>query len=137
MKVNNLETFYNFVLFLQNNKFEVVCPNVLREAGAPFVIYRTANDDMTMLVSLFEEGASIRVDGNTNEEGRCTGVLSFREALNVILDYFYPEKVFETIVIEPKEPNAEVSDDKVVWDTNTDIDIFQVAFEPKQSYQHE
>lgn len=110
MKVNNLETFYNFVLFLQNNEFEVVCPIGLREAGAPFATYRMSNADSTILVSLFEEGATVGVNGNT--QGSCTGMISFNEALNEVLNYLYPKKVFETIVIEPKEPNKSLILDK-------------------------
>lgn len=110
MKVNNLETFYDFILFLQNNEFEVVCPKGLRESGAPFATYRISNADSTMLVSLFEEGATVRVASNTH--GSCTGMLSFKEALNEVLNYLYPEKVFETIVIEPKEPDKSIILDK-------------------------
>lgn len=109
MKVNNVKDFYDFVLFLQNNEFEVVCPMCVTEA---FATYRMSNEDMTMLVSLFEEGAIVRVDGNTNEEGSCTGMLSFKEAFNEVLNYFYPEKVFETIVIEPKESDKSIILDK-------------------------
>lgn len=109
MKVNNVKDFYNLVLFLQNNEFEVVCPMCATEA---FATYRMSNEDTIMLVSLFEEGATVRVDGNTNEEGSCTGMLSFKEAFNVVLDFFYPEKIFETIVIESKEPNKSLILDK-------------------------
>lgn len=109
MKVNNVIDFYNLILFLQNNEFESICSNV---DTAAFATYRMSNKDMTMLVSLFENGATVRVDGNTNEEGSCTGILSFKEAFNVVLDYFYPEKVFETIVIEPKELDKSIILDK-------------------------
>lgn len=109
MKVNNVKDFYNLVLFLQNNEFEAICPNGNTVA---FATYRISNEDITMLVHLFEDGASVRVASNTNKEGNCTGTLSFKEAFNVVLDYFYPEKVFETIVIEPKEPNRSLIFDK-------------------------
>lgn len=109
MKVNNVKDFYNLVLFLQNNEFESICSKEDTEA---FATYRMSNDDMIMLVYLFEEGASIRVDGNTNEEGRCTGVLSFKEALNEVLSHLYPTKVFKTIVIESKEPDKSIILDK-------------------------
>jgi hypothetical protein len=112
MKVNNVKDFYDLILFLQNNEFEAICPTVLREVGEPFVIYRMSNKDMTMLVSLFEEGATVMVDGNTSDEHSGTGMLSFKEAFKVVLDYFYPEKVFETIVIEPKEPDKSIILDK-------------------------
>jgi hypothetical protein len=112
MKVNNVKDFYDLILFLQNNEFEAICPTVLREVGAPFVTYRMSNDDMTMLVSLFEEGATVTVDGNTSDEHSGTGMLSFKEAFKIVLDYFYPEKVFETIVIEPKEPDKSIILDK-------------------------
>lgn len=46
--------------------------------------------------------------------------------LVIRLGNFLPNNV-DILFIEPKEPNAEVSDDKVVWDTNTDIDIFRVS----------
>jgi hypothetical protein len=96
-------------LFLQNNEFESVCPN---GNTAAFATYRMSNEDITILVYLFEDGASVSVADNANKEGSCTGMLSFKEAFNVVLDYFYPEKVFETIVIEPKEPNRSLIFDK-------------------------
>lgn len=109
MKVNNVIDFYNLILFLQNNEFESICPN--GDASA-FATYRMSNKDMAMLVSLFEDGAAVSVAGNTNKEGSCTGLLSFKDAFNVVLNYFYPEKVFETIVIEAKEPNKSLILDK-------------------------
>lgn len=107
MKVNNVNDFYNLILFLQNNKFESICP---KDDTSAFATYRMSNEDMTILVYLLEEGATIRVDGNTY--GSCTGMLSFKEAFNVVLNYLYPEKVFETIVIEPTEPNKSLILDK-------------------------
>lgn len=109
MKINNVKNFYDLVLFLQYNDFEVV-----RTMGdtAAFATYRMSNEDMTMLVYLFEEGATVTVDGNTSDEHRGTGMLSFRDAFKVILDYFYPEKVFETIVIGPEESDKSIILDK-------------------------
>ena len=46
--------------------------------------------------------------------------------LIIRLGNFLPDKI-DIIFIEPKNPNAEVSDDKVIWDTDTDIDIFRVS----------
>lgn len=114
MKMENdamsVRYFYDFILFLQNNGFEVVCPGNMCDKA--FVSYRMSDEEKVMIVSFSEEGASVQVE--FGEKGSCTGMLSYKEAFDIVLDYFYPESAttYETIIIEPKDSTNSIILDK-------------------------